>query len=137
MDETRLKRYRDKLNIIAKRIEQIEEWMDDFTKDEKTKLAIYKAFQEIVESSMDIISMMCVDSKITPKDDYTNIEEISKVVKGIDGNILREANGLRNVIVHRYNNIDDLRAYEGIKRILFYMEEFVKVVEKWIMEKIY
>jgi len=51
MDESRIRRYRDKLNIIKRRIEQIEEWMGDFTKDEKTRLAVYKAFQEIVESS--------------------------------------------------------------------------------------
>ena len=134
MDENRIKRYRDKLNIIKRRIEQIEEWMDDFTRDEKTRLAVYKAFQEIVESSMDLLSMMCVDLKITPKDDYTNIEEISKIVKEIDEKILKEANGLRNVIVHRYNGVDDFRAYEGIKRMLPYMGGFVKVVEKWIME---
>ena len=41
---------------------------------EKTKLATYKAFQEIVEACMDIVAMMCKDSKIPPQDDYTNQE---------------------------------------------------------------
>ncbi len=40
MDENRVRRYRDKPNIIKRRIEQIEEWMDDFTKDEKNEGSI-------------------------------------------------------------------------------------------------
>ena len=96
--EERAKRYRDKLNIILRRMEQINEWTDikanEFIKDEKTKLAVYKAFQEIVESCMDIISMMCKDSKIPPKDDYTNIGEISKRIRGVNEDILKEAKKL-------------------------------------------
>ena len=133
-----MRRYRDKLNIIVLRMEQVYEWMgseDDFKKDEKTKLAIYKAFQEIVEAVMDIIAMMLVDSKITPKDDYTNIEEIGRIMD-FDKEILKEANGLRNVIVHRYNGVDDIRAYEGIKRITSYFKKFVEEVEKWIRKKL-
>ena len=33
-------------------------------------MATYKAFQEIVESYMDIIAMACKDEEIVPKDDY-------------------------------------------------------------------
>ncbi|MCD6573187.1 MAG: DUF86 domain-containing protein [Thermoplasmata archaeon] len=139
MDEYRVKRYRDKLNIILLRTEQIKNWtenINNFMKDEKTKLAVYKAFQEIVESAMDIISMMCVDSKLAPKDDYSNIEEISKRIDGINEEILKEANGLRNVIIHRYNGLDDARAYEGIKKIIPEMEKFVEIVEIWMKKKI-
>jgi len=134
-----VKRYRDKLNIILLRTEQIKNWtenINNFMKDEKTKLAVYKAFQEIVESAMDIISMMCVDSKLAPKDDYINIEEISKRIDGINEEILKEANGLRNVIIHRYNGLDDARAYEGIKKIIPEMEKFVEIVEIWMKKKI-
>lgn len=138
--EERVRRYRDKLNIILRRMEQINEWADikadEFIKDEKTKLAVYKAFQEIVESCMDIISMMCKDSKIPPKDDYTNIEEISKRIRGVNEDILKEANGLRNFIIHRYNEIDDMRAFEGIKRIIPEIFKFVEMVEKWMKKKI-
>ena len=78
MDEDRLKRYWDKINLVSKRSTQINEWtavsLNDFSTDEKTKLATYKAFEEIVEACMDIVAMMCKDLKIPPKDDYTNIE---------------------------------------------------------------
>jgi uncharacterized protein YutE (UPF0331/DUF86 family) len=44
------------------------------SEEERTRLAIYKAFQEIVEALFDIIAMKLVDLKIPPKDDYTNIK---------------------------------------------------------------
>ena len=55
-------RYKVKIDLIEKRIDELEEWLnipiDDFILDEKTKLAAYKAFQEIVKPSMDIIAMI-------------------------------------------------------------------------------
>ncbi len=139
MNESRFRRYKDKLNITMRRIEQINEWIDveleEFICDEKTKLAVYKAFQEAAEACMDIVSMICKDMNIIPKDDYTNIEELSSKLD-IDKDILREANGLRNIIVHRYNSTDDELAYESIKRITPELSRFIEVVENWLQEKI-
>jgi len=133
MDVERLERYRDKINLIEKRIEQISEWInldvDDFVSDEKTKLAVYKAFQEIVEACMDIISMICKDIGIIPKDDYTNIEQLRGRLD-LDEDILKEANG--HVLVHRYNSADDILAYESIKRIVPEISRFLETVEEWL-----
>ncbi len=46
---------------------------EDFFFDEKTKLACYKALQEIIEACMDIVAMIVKDINEIPKDDYTNI----------------------------------------------------------------
>ena len=135
MDVERLERHKDKINLIEKRIEQISEWInldvDDFVSDEKTKLAVYKAFQEIVEACMDIISMICKDIGIIPKDDYTNIEQL-KGRLDLDEDILKEANGLRNVLVYGYNSADDILAYESIKRIVPEISRFLETVEEWL-----
>ena len=136
MDENRLRRYLDKINLINNRIELIHTWMDDieledFVKDEKTKLAVYKAFQEIVEAYMDVFAMMCKDMNIPPKDDYTNLENVGKLLK-IDIDPLMEANGLRNVIIHRYNTVDDKIAYNRIKDLLPRMEKLIEAVKGWL-----
>lgn len=137
MDEDRLKRYWDKINLISERSTQIEEWTampsEDFVSDEKTKLATYKAFQEIAEACMDIVAMMCKDSKIPPKDDYTNIDLLkSNHFENMEP--LIEANGLRNRLVHRYNATDDVLAFESIKEILPGIATFTAGVKKWIRE---
>lgn len=139
MDEDRLRRYWDKINLISKRRNQIREWTtirsEDFIKDEKTKLATYKAFQEIVEACMDVVAMMCKDSKIPPKDDYTNIELLKDKIpfENMEETLI-EANGLRNRLVHRYNTTDDLLAFESIKEILPKISTFIEGVKKWIRQ---
>lgn len=137
MDEDRLKRYWDKINLVSKRSTHIKEWTaisaEDFIVDEKTKLATYKAFQEIVKACMDIVAMMCKDSKIPPKDDYTNINLLKNShFNNVES--LIEANGLRNRLFHRYNRTDDLLAFESIKEILPKITKFVTGVKKWIRE---
>ncbi len=135
MDTDRLNRYKEKIDIIEKRIQEAEEWSnissDKFVQDERTKLATYKAFQEIAESCMDIIAMACKDVKILPKDDYTNIEKLSVKLK-LDKQALQEVNGLRNRLIHRYNKTDDLIALQSIKELLPEVNRFIEVVKKWI-----
>jgi len=140
MIRERIKRYKDKINIIIRRSENIKEWTEgyeaeNFLRDEKTKLATYKAFQEIVESCMDIIAMACKDEEIVPRDDYTNIERLEFIDENMK-KALMEANGLRNRLVHRYNQTDDLIAFVSIKELLPKMEEFVDVIERWMREKL-
>lgn len=140
MDIERAKRYKDKINIILKRNDEINDWIggydpEDFIYDEKTKLATYKAFQEIVEASMDCIAMACRDEKIVPKDDYTNIESLGFIDGSVKA-ILIEANGLRNRLVHRYNHTDDVIAFENVKCLLPEIMEFVEVIEEWIRKKL-
>ncbi len=137
MDEDRLKRYWDKINLVSKRSNEIQEWTaiqpEDFIKDEKTKLASYKAFQEIVEACMDMVAMICKDSKIPPRDDYTNIDLLENIIsfKNMKKTLI-EANGLRNRLVRRYNTLDDLLAFESIKEILPGISKFIEGVKKWI-----
>jgi len=140
MIRERIKRYKDKINIIIRRSENIKEWTEgyeaeNFLRDEKTKLATYKAFQEIVESCMDIIAMACKDEEIVPKDDYTNIGRLEFIDENMK-KALMEANGLRNRLVHRYNQTDDLIAFVSIKELLPKIEEFVDVIERWMWEKL-
>ncbi|MGQ4833954.1 MAG: DUF86 domain-containing protein [Candidatus Asgardarchaeia archaeon] len=139
MNKQRSERYREKLNLIEMRISQIINWTsnldeDDFQKNDLVKLAVYKAFQEIVESSMDIISMICKDIGIPPKDDYTNIETLLKqgILDTALANIMFSGNGLRNRIVHRYNTLDDRRAFIEIIEAIPEFERFVEVIEEWI-----
>ncbi len=139
MDIERIGRYKDKLNVITERKQDIEEWISgfdssDFVADKKTRLAVYKAFQEIVEASFDIASMICKDLKIVPKDDYTNIDMLlgKKIINNSIKNALSESNGLRNRLVHRYNGLDDSLAFDSIVGHLTAISDFSEVIEKWL-----
>ena len=135
MDTQRYNRYKDKIDLIEKRIQEIDEWADisaeEFIQDERTKLATYKAFQELAESCMDIIAMACKDMKILPKDDYTNIEKLSTKLQ-FDKRNLQDANGLRNRLIHRYNTTDDLMAFQSIHELLPEITTFIEGIKQWI-----
>ncbi|MDP2846349.1 MAG: DUF86 domain-containing protein [Candidatus Methanoperedens sp.] len=138
MDIERAKRYRDKLNIILERIADIEDWtsieISDFISDKKTRLAVYKAFQELVEASFDIVAMACRDSRIISKDDYANVEALyqKNILDERLKNALIESNGLRNRLVHRYNALDDRTAFESILELLPDFKYFTEVMDKWL-----
>ena len=54
VDEKRTARYMDKLAHMRERIEDVLAWIDEAEGDKKSRLAIYKAMQEAVESICDI-----------------------------------------------------------------------------------
>lgn len=126
-------RYLDKLVHIDKRISNIESWLP-LLDEERTKLAIYKAFQEIVEALFDIISMRLVDLRIPPKDDYTNLNNLEKegLLNKELSNILRKANGLRNRLIHGYNILSEELALESIKILLPELKKVRRHIESWI-----
>ena len=139
MNSLRIRKYSDRIDIIEKRISQIKEWTEDlspedFEKNELIKLAVYKAYQEIIEASMDLVAMLCKDSGKMPKDDYANIETIASqgIIKREIAVVLAEGNGLRNRIIHRYVSVDDRKAFIEINESLDVFEDFVEMVERWI-----
>lgn len=136
----RASRHKDKLNLISKRVGQIEDWLslvpaEDFLEDDKTRLASYKACQEAVEARMDLVAMMCKDLGDVPKDDYSNIENLEELHENTK-KVLIEANGLRNHLVYRYNRMDDLLALESMMALLPGLEAFSAEVEAWIEKRL-
>jgi uncharacterized protein YutE (UPF0331/DUF86 family) len=123
MDELRIKRYRDKINHIV-----------DYTKDlplepknELEKRGIFYSLQTSIEAIIDLIAMLIKDLGIQVKDDNTNISELVKRrnLNSELGESLKKANGMRNIIVHRYNNFED-------KIILSAVEEIKDLLSKWL-----
>jgi uncharacterized protein YutE (UPF0331/DUF86 family) len=139
MEIERIGRYKDKLNLISERAQDIEEWVrgydsSDFIDDKKTRFAVYKAFQELVEASFDITAMACKDLKIIPKDDYTNIDILfeKKIIDSNLKNALYESNGLGNRLVHRYTQLNDAMAFDSIIEHLQASSYFQEEIEKWL-----
>jgi uncharacterized protein YutE (UPF0331/DUF86 family) len=136
LPESRRKRYMQKLHHGRQRIELVEEWQKEKMSEHETKnlLAIEKAAQEVIEAATDLIAMILKDKSIPPTDDYTNIDrilELKFITKEI-GRIMREANGLRNRLIHVYNDVDVGVLLQSIKRVLPGVATFFDEVEKWL-----
>ena len=95
---------------------------------------IYHAFQTGIEIITDLVSMIVKDVKLIPKDDYSNINIIrnKKIISADLAAKLREANGLRNRIVHDYNGLDNEIAYSRLINLLKYFQEFKVKAKEWL-----
>ena len=129
MDELRIKRYRDKINFIVNYIKDLP--FDP--KSELEKRGIFYSLQTSIESTMDLIAMLIKDLGIQVKDDSTNISEIIKLRKLNPelGDKLKKANGLRNIIVHRYNEVDEhiiLKSVKEVKDLLFHWIDILEEI---------
>lgn len=127
----REKRYQEKQDLIEERILDVENWINDFS-DKTKRLACYKAFQEVVEGLFDIIAMTLKDKNKVVEDDYTNIDKMEdlNILSKDDVMVLKEANGLRNRIIHKYNKTDDNTARESIDNIIPYLKEILNKILK-------
>jgi Uncharacterized conserved protein len=141
MDGERLRRYIDKLGHIEERIEDIRSWLcevEDFDDiDKKTRLAVYRAMQEVIEAATDVVAMILKDESKLPKDDYTNINKLFKIgiIDKSLREVLNEANGLRNRLVHDYNGLNDKIALKSIQHLLVPMSNFSEAVKKWMRKR--
>jgi uncharacterized protein YutE (UPF0331/DUF86 family) len=70
----------------AKRAGEIEKWKQAFFTDERDRLAVYKAFQEIAEACLNITAMLLKEEKKIPEDDYANmakLEDLGIITKAV------------------------------------------------------
>jgi len=100
--------------------------------------ALFYRLQVSIDAAMDIIAMLCKDLGITVKDDYSNIDELGDLdlfKKELLRN-LRRLNGVRNVLMHRYNKIDEQQIISEKENFVKMLKEFARQVEKVINERI-
>ncbi len=79
----------------------------------------------------DKLDLMCKDLGSTPQDDYGNLDRL-EVLKEPSREILKEANGLRNHLIHRYNRRDDQLARQSMADLLPGIFAFTKEVAAWL-----
>jgi len=139
MNPKRIKKYLRKLELINENMHDIYLWSKDLStndllNDKKTRYAIYKAYQEIVEAFMDIVAMMIKDIGLLPEDDYTNIQKLvnNGILHDTHAHILEIANNTRNWIVHRYNKLDDKYILERLFRTLQEFPKILKAIKEWL-----
>jgi len=132
IDEKRKQRYKEKIAHSRERLMDLEEWLEESR--EISILASEKAFQEAVESIVDIFAMLVSDMKLDISDDYSNIEKIAKrkIISQEQEKICIEANGLRNRVVHKYNKIDEKQFVESAKELVPKLNEILDKLDGFI-----
>lgn len=91
-----------------------------------------------IDAVMDLVAMLVKDLGKEIKDDYSNITALGElgVINDALAEGLKRLNGLRNVIVHKYNKIDYNLIKESLDKTLNIIFDFIEVV-KDVMQKIF
>jgi len=84
-----------------------------------TERALLYSLQVSIEISMDIVAMKLRDMGLKVDDDATNIEKIESqgIITQGEADFLKEINGVRNFIVHRYNQVNMNLVNEALSKI--------------------
>lgn len=107
------------LTKVERFIKEEEFIMSHTIENDVTERALLYSLQVSIEISMDIVAMKLRDMGLKVDDDATNIEKIESqgIITQGEADFLKEINGVRNFIVHRYNQVNMNLVNEALSRI--------------------
>lgn len=115
--------------LIKKKIIQIDQYLKElqpltklslrqFLSDYKIYRTTERNLQLIVDTAVDINNHLIIESQSPPADDYyqsfTKLAEL-KILPSAFASRIAKSTGLRNRLVHGYENIDLARIYKDLK----------------------
>jgi uncharacterized protein YutE (UPF0331/DUF86 family) len=134
MERNRRIRYKEKIAYIYDCLREIEDAMPD-----PSGIILKGVFYDLssaIEALMDMTAMLCKDLGVMPKGDYENIQSLQKknIITKALASRLAKCNGLRNVLIHQYNGIDDKLVIDSVTRVGRDLKTFIKIVEAYLGE---
>ncbi len=127
----------DKINVIETYLKELEGIAPNsfraYEKDFKTKAACERYFEKIIEAIVDLAFLLIKTNNFKiPEDDKEAFDVLAAeaVISKDLAAKLKDAKGMRNIIAHKYGNIDDKIVFESItKELNKAAVEFLAVVK--------
>ncbi|MHA1584168.1 MAG: DUF86 domain-containing protein [Promethearchaeota archaeon] len=132
MKQERMLSYKTKIDFIIDNVRNF----PIQPQNELEKKGIYYCIQTSIESIIDLIAMAVKDLGIPVKDDASNIDSIiqNRHLEQDLGEKLKKANGLRNILVHRYNGLNEKFIFQSLEEIKTLAYNWIDQIEKIIHE---
>jgi uncharacterized protein YutE (UPF0331/DUF86 family) len=136
--------YTRKYDLIEESIKKLSELrrenptLDNYRRSWKDKDSAERNLQKVIEAIIDLGKMLIADKKLREPSNNREVFQIleeeglfqSKLMPLIDKMI-----GMRNVLVHSYNRIDDSIIYSVLKKNLFDIKKLSLVLKKTCLRK--
>jgi uncharacterized protein YutE (UPF0331/DUF86 family) len=126
----KIKNIIDGVNIVA---ENLPDNFGDFINSGLIKDGIYKKIEFSIENILDISNIINSDLDLgTPETEDSIIEhlEINKIFDKKIINLISEMKRFRNILIHKYGEINDEQAFETIKTGLGDFELIIEEIER-------
>ena len=132
MDEERILAMIDKMEIYITEMDPfIPEDLEDYLNSIAKRRVCERSLQLSVACVIDICGLFVKGLRLgTPSDEDNLFEKLrkNKVISGDLEDTLKGMKGFRNVLVHRYLEIDDSKVYKFLKNNLKDFERFKKEI---------
>jgi uncharacterized protein YutE (UPF0331/DUF86 family) len=130
LSKERLIIYNRKLEFIKTKINLITHQNNLDSNETELDAFLYR-LQSSIDAGMDLITMICKDLGLNPIDDYTNLDILlnHRYIDKETNLSFKRLNGLRNVIVHKYNGVDVDLILENKELIIKTLHNIVLVIE--------
>ena len=133
-----MSRIDDKLKDIKTFIEDLKEYVpetfEEYSRSKDRKAICERYFEKIIEAITDIAFLIIKEKKLEiPQDDYDafNVLMKNKIINEALAIRLKQAKGMRNIIVHAYGEVDDEKVYEAVtEEIEDDTEQFIEEIKK-------
>lgn len=122
----------DSVNLVG---ENLPEDFKDFISSRLLKDGLYKNIEFAIENVLDICNIINSDLDLgTPETEDSIIEHLSnnKIFDKKVIDIISEMKRFRNILIHRYGEVDDKLAFENIKEGLKDFGLIIKEIEKFL-----
>ncbi len=133
------KRVLGKLDEMRHYLDDLEGFLpsdeDEYLENTQRRRACEKTTELAIESVISILSMIISHKKYGlpgSEDDLIAIAKKKKVLSPALAEKVQKMKGFRNVLVHRYENIDDHQAFENISRNRKDFIDFEREIRRWI-----
>lgn len=129
----------DEMNRYLQELDHLlPEAEEEYTANLSIRRACEKTIELAIESVIDVMAMLVSHLKLgVPKDedDIIAILEKKKVLSSKLSAKIRGMKGFRNILVHRYGEIDDGKAYFSLQEELGDFSLFEKEVKSFLQKK--
>ncbi|MBS4025541.1 MAG: DUF86 domain-containing protein [Clostridia bacterium] len=108
---------------------------EEYARNSLYKRTVERLIQLIVEAGTDINNMLLKSLHKGPTADYYSsfIELAEAGVLPMEFALnIAPSTGLRNVIIHEYQKIDDRKVYDSIKNTLKYYLQYMKLINDYL-----
>ena len=120
-------------------LDQLEELLpvdeEEYFKDIRSKRACEKTLELAIETIISIISIIVSSQKMIypeSEDSLINALENRKILSAAMAKKIREMKGFRNILIHKYGELDDRRAYKFLTEELDDFILFEKEIKKYL-----
>ena len=130
--EKKLTEVVDAIDFIS---ENLPEEFEDFNSSRVLKNALYKEIEFVIQNIVDICFIINSDLRLgipeVEDDVFKHLSQKDIFSKKAIG-IIEEMKGFRNILVHKYGEIDDKKAFDNIKEGIEDFEEIIREVEEFL-----